>query len=562
MAKEQLAAPKDVTPEVKAKRQALMKKLWEYRQWHHEVILQETKAALPAGTLESWASSGSVTLSSDIDINLKGKATERAVPAFNAIFKSSKQLPEHRFDRESGVVYDVNVYAVDFMHAFGGVVRDGKKITVKEGARSDRAEGGIAGADQARVDRRRQQEAALFKVRLYMTQAQWDSFTESVQRGDPDPDGWSHVFMRVQARFLTYFAELAEQIAGDAERADAVVDAAGQTGMQQLESRAYAVAGHAEDEHEHQARGADVLVAASNRIYERKLEGVAAKRAELRALVAEYERAEAPARPGLERRIDVLLVALRNLVAEASLYANEASITDATAHHGVVGLQGGAEINQTKAEGMNAVHEHLGDSLKEIARHGLGDDANFGEAAFKAGKYLFRLGDAARNMGYGYIWGVQMLYDAGRVLSGEIKSRAETGELDAAAAATTAMRELFGGDLTLAELTGLVTETGADVTREYQAELEAEEEAAGTEAGSDAVAGTLGHTTGKKGSVNEHVLNMDMVHPLDRAARRESELAEAERLGTLSDFAFRMTPAELARFEAVVAENKQRAAAS
>ncbi|MAJ88897.1 MAG: hypothetical protein CL416_04765, partial [Acidimicrobiaceae bacterium] len=41
--------------------------------------------------------------------------------------------------------------------------------------------------------------------------------------------------------------------------------------------------------------------------------------------------------------------------------------------------------------------ENMADALKEIHRHG--KNGSLGEAAFKCGKYLFRLADAAKNAG-------------------------------------------------------------------------------------------------------------------------------------------------------------------
>ena len=53
-------------------------------------------------------------------------------------------------------------------------------------------------------------------------------------------------------------------------------------------------------------------------------------------------------------------------------------------------------IPKDPEDSKNAVVENLADSLKEISRHG----DTIGEAAFKSGKYLFRMADAALNMGF------------------------------------------------------------------------------------------------------------------------------------------------------------------
>ena len=66
-------------------------------------------------------------------------------------------------------------------------------------------------------------------------------------------------------------------------------------------------------------------------------------------------------------------------------------------NHAVQGLQIGKKIRQTMAQGGDAITENMADALKEIHRHG--KNGSLGEAAFKSGKYLFRLADAAKNAG-------------------------------------------------------------------------------------------------------------------------------------------------------------------
>ena len=75
----------------------LMAKLWEFRQWHHELILQRTQKEVGKEGLSEWAAAGSTTLTSDIDVNLKGNKTEQAVAVFNRLFKADG------FEHEPGV---------------------------------------------------------------------------------------------------------------------------------------------------------------------------------------------------------------------------------------------------------------------------------------------------------------------------------------------------------------------------------------------------------------------------------------------------------------------------
>ncbi|NJR40328.1 MAG: hypothetical protein HC781_17750 [Leptolyngbyaceae cyanobacterium CSU_1_4] len=99
----------------------------------------------------------------------------------------------------------------------------------------------------------------------------------------------------------------------------------------------------------------------------------------------------------------------------------------------MVGLQGGGKINMTQADALNAVNEHMGDALKEIERHGHGNDPNhLGEAIFKAAKYMWRMTDAAKNMGHGGLAEVQKLYDVARKIAEEVKGSGDPSEQEQA----------------------------------------------------------------------------------------------------------------------------------
>lgn len=538
--KEELLAPA-ATPEATTKRRALMKRLLAYRDWHHQTILKEVQAELEKqkgeGALLPSKGAGSETLTSDIDVNLKGAHTELAVAAFNRHFKAPAALPNQTWDFEPGVVYDVNVYAIDFMHQFAPVEMGSQRVTLKEGATGEGV-GGITNASLAADDRRDQLATSLFKNRLFMTQAQFDEYRASSLRGlsEEDEAPLLEAFIIAEERFAGYLAEMAAQMGGNADQA---VDKAA-SGVRQLQQRAEAIVPgqQGEDHHAVGAKREDVLMHAANRIYERKLEAIHTRRAVLKNLITMFGRAKDDAdRATIQGAIDQSLLELRHDVSEAAMYANEASMTDATIHHGVVGIQGGKEIDQRKHEGIDALNEHLADIHKEAARYG-----GFGEGAYKSGKYLMRLGDAARNLGFGYVWGVQALYDAGRKISVDIKGEADKGPYDTTGASALAIQELTGAS-SLDALLRMARDVAAAVTQEYMQERSAE-----TRAGGPDTAMAFGHRTVKKGEANTRVLNKNMVHPADRArepgAQSEMELAAAS--GDIGDFAFRLTEAELA----------------
>jgi hypothetical protein len=300
------------------------------------------------------------------------------------------------------------------------------------------------------------------------------------------------------------------------------------------------------DHHAVEAARENVLMEAANRIYEKKLATIHAERQVLKETLAEYAKydfrdmlgadpklvaAAATEVPRLGARIDRALLRLRALIAEAAMYANEASMTDATVSHVVLGLQMGRQIDQQKVEGINAVHENLADVMKEAGRY-----PTFGEAAFKSGKYMMRMADAGKNLGFGYIWGVQVLYDLGRKISEDIKKRADAGTADANAEAQDAATAVPGVD-SLQTLLALAMDTAAEISREYWQEDASEARTGGTR-------GTFGHRTGASGVANTHVLNQSMLHAHDRDDRGMTESSmNAE---TQGDFAFILSETELA----------------
>lgn len=527
VAKEVLLDPR---PEGRDARRALMTKLWEYRQWHHQEIIAEVAEELNAREKDAKAllpskGAGSATLSSDIDVNLKGNHTELAVPLFNERFRQSRRLPQHKWDNEPGVVYDVNVYAIDFMHQFAPNEAGGRRTTQKEGGREGRAQGGIADAGLEKADRHEQMVTSLFKVRLFMDQDKWDAYQASTLRGLQGAGATEMVvaFEDAESRFAGYLGEMSEQMG---IKIDAAVEKA--SGVDQLKAGAAAKAPGPKHDHATESKQENVLMVAANRIYERKLAAIHSKRAELKKLTGAMKGADEKQRRSIDRQIDELLLGLRGMVAESAMYANEASMTDATIHHGVVGIQGGKEIDQRKHEGINALNEHLADVMKEVGRYG----PDLGPAAYKSGKYLMRLGDAAKNLGFGYVRGVGLLYELGRKISEDIKVRADSQVVDTGRESATAVRTIAKVN-DLDGLIGLVMDTASSVTQEYQQERHVE-----TEGGAGDTAEDFGYRTGAKKERNEHVLNQQMVHPADRA---EGNVAE----GPQEELTYTMTENEL-----------------
>lgn len=383
----------------------VMEQLLIFRQRSHDRVFAKTMVEIELaqseeGGLTSASAAGSQTLSSDIDANLKGTSTEDAVAIFNRIFSD-----DEGWDMESGVVFDINVYALDFMHGTTDAGGQGLQA-IGEGARVGAAAGGVASTlnadtDVVGADLMDQRAWALVKVRHYTTSSDWRAHLEA--SGIP-PD----LSAMAQERHLAYYREVTEKmvslsrVSADSLGAEAssLVHEPSETVSPQvsLEKVAAAlVAGQANSD----VREEQLMLSSANRIYEQKLTEVAQIRKELEGALERHELAGSGTVgteiADAERDVEIHLTLLRDKISEGNLFANEAYLTDGAVNHAVQGLQIGKEIRQTMAQGGDAITENMADALKEIHRHG--KSGSLGEAAFKSGKYLFRLADAAKNAG-------------------------------------------------------------------------------------------------------------------------------------------------------------------
>ncbi|MGI8792099.1 MAG: hypothetical protein ACR2H3_02795 [Acidimicrobiales bacterium] len=419
-AKDRLAYVKDPV------RNALMQKLVDFRGWHWVKIVERTQAVVNdrhgEKGLNGWPAAGSTSLTSDIDVNLKGTSTEEAVQVFNAEFKKDG------WKFEPGVSYDVNVYAMDFMHAFKGIdAGDGMKVVGKEGKRAEQSAGGFKEKAFQNLDIDDQNVWALVKARIYMDEAAWLSYAKET-KAKPT------AVTAAKARYQTYLAELQTEMHRQANKP--MVDA------QELSKKAgISSIGATSDRLAEQMAGSQKAVlsenlkmAASNRVYEGKLAAIRTLRSQLAGDIAEFDALVQSGGKGgtgngvtglelLNGRIELKLRRLRESVSEAALWSNEAYITDAAVNHAVVGMQGGNPIHQTASELLTVVTENMADAVKEINRHG----AHLHEAGYKASKYMLRMTDAAKNAGLGEVKGLEAMYKA----SYEIAVRIKGGEGEA-----------------------------------------------------------------------------------------------------------------------------------
>ena len=405
---------------------ALMQQLIAFRQVDHERHLLAVREDMQLSEQELWwHASGSTSLTSDIDVNLEGSGTEDFVEFFNRRF-----TVQAGYGLESGLVYDVNVYAEDFL--FGA-----ETVTLPNGetVRVARDEYPITDPTVRSGDADAQEQWALVHLRRFMTADEWTAF-KAVLPASPTIDG-------AELRYARFRDDMVREILGD----DAATLDPTRSPMSAFRDLALARAAN-------DVWADNLLLAASNRLYERKLDVVAALRAELDA---------APVPPGDERSGKV--ATLRDALSEATLFSNEAYTTDGAVNHAVLGLQMREPIRQTRAASMHAFIENVGDALKALERHG----DNFGEALLESSKYLWRAGDAVHNAR----WDALDMPDAEtwRIVGHDIAQRIrKDGTLTRAEQrrqAVAAFSAAYPGIRSVAELRSLVLRVAPETARQW-----------------------------------------------------------------------------------------------
>jgi hypothetical protein len=563
--KHELAEPQSSTPRQKQVRQGLAAQLIAYRNWSYPLVLDEAGKEVNEETKRTTGytgikNKGSDALTSDVDLMLQGDATELVVGRFNAAFRAGKGTG-HVWDFEPGVVYDVNAYELGYVPDpdRGVETKDEKrgavKVPLKQGARDIRPQGGISNQRLIEQDRDNQSAAALVKARVHMTGREWASYTAAVSRTAPDTIA---TLFAANDKFAEYYKAIAEGLLGPTAPAfnPESPEALDKSGMGLLEGLAIKRVHGADAKETKETKDdpavANALMAASNREAEKLLRSqVFVQRERLDALIKRQnaERADVDAVRQLEAEINAALVELRVVGAKVQTFANEAYFTDAALQHAVVGIQAEQGIQLSKADGMNVVIENMADALKELGRYPDPD-----EALYKAAKYMLRLADAARNMGYGYIGAVQLLYDAGRKGSVDIKNRKAVDEKGESKATQTGreVRPKLGPDLLRATprysgdaMRNAVIDAGSSVQQEYHAELRvrvgADEKPGTTAARAAETASTPSRPTLRKAdyATEEAAAGNPRNEPLDSVHPRDAALAEdaAAKLREVKDVA-------------------------
>ena len=333
---------------------------------------------------------GSDALTADIDIPLKGENTEIGLNVLNGAFATE-------FGVESGTLFDINLYASDWMFAGNQIAGENGVVTYlpKEEFAKDPATGKGFELDAAGIAKKDSQNEIWSMVKI--------------RRNMADDVEWAE-----------YKAAILSQITDDNERQDtakkcAVVEQEFAKFDKSVKDRIELMFGATDAEMDHYKKEA-ATTTASNSIYEEKALMIKALRLEIKKII------------GLEQApsvIEARVLALHKLIAESLTYANEVYATQGAVLHTVYGKQGadketialktgkkadGSVANVdlglagvTERDGITGVkyalrsemylqsaNENVGDTLHSLNHY----EENGPYGAYRAGKYLDRLVEA------------------------------------------------------------------------------------------------------------------------------------------------------------------------
>ena len=333
-----------------------------------------------------WDAPGSTEATSDIDLNTWGHGTEWGVKAFNTIFALLHD------GLEAGIVYDVNLYAKDFLPRVNALkIRDTEKARYLDPIFDHR----LTDHALARTDAINQLQASLLHMHRYMTDEELGTYKQFI---DSYQDIHSHLSQSVRSftANINKLDSLKEYVKNDKTARGELV----------------------------YQTDAAVQMAAENRIYEDLLRPAA----DLRNEFDYFKYVE-------DQNVDRVYCDLRKAVVDALYFANEAYVTEGAIMQVVGGkqnLSAGVTVERdkkTKAQNLkytadqlfHSMNEQIGDFFKESTRHfhhehvaeERGNQANYdriyGEAIIATGKYLHRYFNAMKYL-YAIIESFELVY--------------------------------------------------------------------------------------------------------------------------------------------------------
>ncbi|MFO7033093.1 hypothetical protein B9T07_25375, partial [Limnospira fusiformis CCALA 023] len=370
----------------------LMKRFIKLREEETNKLLEDIRDELhqqnqfknmePKRVLE-WGYAGSTSLTSDIDYNLKGSGSIQAVSLFNKYFKTKLN-----WALDPGTVYDVNVYAQDFMTPSP----EGKPFDKNEYQNTITPVQEIQelNASEARESlgfeafSLNQDVWSMLKMRIYMSESEWNNYKQEIlqnPQGDDSDDAIARQ-LQIQAQIQDteeYYQDYTQNLNNKILE----IETSGDEVYQKM--RAMLKQGK-KNLSKHQSKESQKMMAA-NLIYEEKLQKVSQLRQELQELKSSENVKESA--------IKEVGIKIKNALSEAIIYSNEAYFTQGAVHFSVIGQQigqGKYTLIMSQEEHLHSFREQVGDTLKVLSNY---KDNQIIKAAMKAGKYIDRMAKSA-----------------------------------------------------------------------------------------------------------------------------------------------------------------------
>lgn len=372
----------------------LMTRLIRYREESWTRLFEGVKRDLKADGLKTFFA-GSTDLTSDVDVTVIGKTPRQEVTAVTLFNKRFREF----WGKESGTVFDVNLYARDFIPQRIGEVDKDKLKKLRESLKTatdpevkqnlqgqiDQIETQaneinqeVVGEDSWQQTQANEQEIlelndvmALLKMRRFMSDEAWADHMQASMTGAKDPKTQSEIRDRfkkaddlfreikseLDGKIVALNQKLFPQIKNVAERAEKITDAREDAEMQ-----------------------------ASNRLYEATLIDVAEIGDQIDTLKAEVKKSGVRT-PQQAKELDRLTNAYMQVKTKALVFANESYHTGGTLKDVVLNRQSNLGIQLTIPDYMQSINEQAGFVAEQLNHKG--DPAGY--RMWKAGKYLERL---------------------------------------------------------------------------------------------------------------------------------------------------------------------------
>ncbi|MEA5605363.1 eCIS core domain-containing protein [Nostoc sp. UHCC 0252] len=337
-----------------------MRKIIAFREQEVNGITLQVKARLSDDRLKAIAL-GSKDLTSDLDITFDASGNQsleiKAVKLFNQIFRQ-------RWGKESGTVFDTNVYTTGHMPVGEG--KEQKEQDKKE-TEWQMTQGGKNSSQEI------QDIMSLLKIRRFLSDAKWKEYKHNTVNGIKKQDQR----LKMIGRF-TEVDSLYKQTNIQMERKIDELNQGVKNLNLSIKDRVKQI----------KKRNSDAEMEASNRLYEEYLEKVDRIFQELQQIKQEVTEAGVRSKKQ-SQKLDKLTLELQRSRSMALVFANEAYHTGGAVEHVVLNQQMKLDISITNQQYLQSINEQTGFAVEQINH-----SQNVGTALWKSAKYVDRLCDA------------------------------------------------------------------------------------------------------------------------------------------------------------------------